>query len=363
MTTAVDKRLYDVLTRKQLYTERVKVQYAKDFAIVLAALAEELRRIISRVSYTKLDMMTKVELGRLILSVRESQQKTYSAYSEKLLNQLQEFMQADLEVTRRSIAPVIFAMASGQDEPEMTDAEATAFIKDHSDSTQFSPIYPIGALTGDNDRLWSSVKAAPMPANGLYLLPFIKNFTSSASASVENLIRKGYANGSTPNETVNEIVGTGNKQGFTGQLQRVAVQAAAVSATAIQHITGMVSAGVASSLMSSYLWVSVIDSGTSEICMDRNNQVFEYGNGPLPPAHIRCRSHTSPLTGSEGFDGPNFVDWTAEQPHEFLEDFFDEDTNDIINGIVSNSALTANITDSALTLSQYRNKVDLILSR
>lgn len=39
-----------------------------------------------------------------------------------------------------------------------------------------------------------------------------------------------------------------------------------------------------------YRWVATLGERTSDICRKLNGQVFEVGKGPLPPAHINCRS-------------------------------------------------------------------------
>jgi len=39
-----------------------------------------------------------------------------------------------------------------------------------------------------------------------------------------------------------------------------------------------------------YRWVSTLSERTSDICRNLNGRIFEFGKGPLPPAHINCRS-------------------------------------------------------------------------
>lgn len=45
-----------------------------------------------------------------------------------------------------------------------------------------------------------------------------------------------------------------------------------------------------------YRWLSSIDNRTSDICSNLNGQVFPIGRGPLPPAHVNCRSTIVPVT-------------------------------------------------------------------
>lgn len=44
-----------------------------------------------------------------------------------------------------------------------------------------------------------------------------------------------------------------------------------------------------------YQWVSTMDSRTSDICQNLHGRVFAIGQGPLPPAHINCRSTIVPV--------------------------------------------------------------------
>lgn len=41
-----------------------------------------------------------------------------------------------------------------------------------------------------------------------------------------------------------------------------------------------------------YRWISTLDNRTTLICAGRDNETYEIGAGPLPPAHYNCRSST-----------------------------------------------------------------------
>ena len=68
-----NRRLYDIATRHQIYIEGVKVQMAREFNFVLAELRLELNKLLRRVKYKTLDGLTKAELNRLVVSLRDSQ--------------------------------------------------------------------------------------------------------------------------------------------------------------------------------------------------------------------------------------------------------------------------------------------------
>ena len=100
MALSDNKRLYDIATRKQIYVEMVKVGQAREFNFVLGELKTELEKLLGRIKYKTLDGLTKDELNRFIVSLRASQSKIYSNYTDQLLEELKGFMSSDLEVSR-----------------------------------------------------------------------------------------------------------------------------------------------------------------------------------------------------------------------------------------------------------------------
>ena len=374
MALSDNKRLYDIAVRQQVYVEGVKVQFAREFNFVLAELRLELNRVLSRVKYKTLDGLTKAELNKLVLSLRESQSRVYSKYTQQLIKQLKDFMAVDLEMNRRAYSSAHaemnmedgeMNMEDGETPPKVpTDAQAIAYIKQQNESSNIIPLFGIASVTGNNDRLWSAVTNAPIPANGLYLLPFVKTFTTSAQAGVENTIRKAWANGWTLQETIAELTGEDAKQGTSSQLQRVGVQAGAVTATAIQHVAAVVGAGAISGLFGWYIWLSVMDSRTSEICTSRNRKRYRFGQGPIPPAHIRCRSIIAPIVGTDDIAAESFYTWAVRQPADVQNDIFGEDVADELrNGNLKQSDSPKFKSRQALTLDEFRRKINEVISR
>ena len=374
MALSDNKRLYDIAIRQQIYVEGVKVQFAREFNFVLAELRIELNRLLNRVKYKTLDGLTKAELNRLVLSLRESQSRIYSKYTQQLIKQLKDFMAVDLEMNRRaySLAHAEMNMEDGEMNMEdgettpkaPTDAQAIEYIKQQNESSNIIPLFGIASVTGNNDRLWSAVTNAPIPANGLYLLPFVKTFATSAQAGVENIVRKAWANGWTLQETIAELTGEDAKQGTSSQLQRVGVQAGAVTATAIQHVAAVVGAGAISGLFGWYIWLSVMDSRTSEICTSRNRKRYRFGQGPIPPAHIRCRSHIAPIVGNDDIAAETFYNWAVRQPANVQDDILGEANGESLrNGNLKEKDLLKFESRQVLTLDEFRRKINEVLSR
>lgn len=361
MALADNQRLYDIATRQQVYIEGVKVQYAREFNFVLAELRVELSRLLTRVKYKTLDGLTKAELNKLVVTLRASQSKIYNAYTQQILKQLRAFMVADLEINRRAY---VHSKLEEDDAPIPSDEEAIKYLQEENNQTNVFPLFGLAAITGNNDRLWSAVANAPIPANGLYLLPFVKTFATSAQASVENTIRKAWANGWTVEETLRELTGEDNRQGTSSQLQRIGVQANAVIATAVQHTAAIVGAGVISALFGWYMWHSVMDGKTTEICISRNRKRYRFGQGPIPPAHIRCRSHIAPIVGMDDIAAETFYTWAVRQPADVQDDILGESQADEMrSGKLKEKDLPKFEARQPLTLEEFRRKIKEILSR
>lgn len=364
MALSDNKRLYDIATRIQVYTEGVKVQYAREFNFVLKKLRDILEKNLHRVKYKTLDGLTKAELNKLVATLRESQSKIYSEYTSQIIEQLKAFMAADLTMNRRAWVTGYIELDDDEDDEIISDDDAIQFLLTNP-SNDGNPLFGLAAVTGSDERIWSQVTNTPIPANGLYLLPFIKTFATSAQAGVENIIRKAWANRWTVEETLAELIGTeGVRQGASSQLARVGVQNAAVVHTAVAHVAAVVGAGVVSTLFGRYGWYSVMDNSTTEICRSRNRKIYRFGDGPLPPAHIRCRSHVAPYIGASDFADETFYTWLVRQPDDVQDDILGEEGGEgLRTGNVKAKDVPKYDHDEPLTLDAFRRKIIEVLSR
>lgn len=364
MALSDNKRLYDIATRLAVYTEGVKVYQSRQFSFVLRDVNEVLKKLLGRVRYKTLDGLSKAQLNKLVIELRESQSKIYTAYTEQVIEQLKKFMAADLEVNRRAWVTGYIELDGDESDEIISDEDAMQFLLDNPNADS-NPLFGIAAITGGDERIWSQVVNSPIPANGLYLLPFIKTFTTSAQAGVESLIRKAWANRWTVEETLRELTGEdGQRQGTPSQLARVNQQATSVIHTATAHVAAIVSAGVMSAVFGRYAWYSVMDGNTTEICRSRNRKIYRFGEGPLPPAHIRCRSHTAPVILGSDLAEETFYTWLARQPIDVQDDILGEDGGAAIRGgDLKASDIPKYESDKPLSYDEFRRKIKEVLSR
>ncbi len=316
------KRLFDLSTRIALYIEGVKLWQEREFNSVLLELSEVFKNLLGNVKYSTLDGLSKAKLNALLLALRKSQFEIYSRYTSRLLKQLEDFAAITLELNRRVYASD-WSNANNEDNEEvLSDENSILWITDINEDNGFVPLFGLAATLGKNNGVYKAGLNTPLAANGFYPIPFVKTFSNSAQASTENIIRKGWVNQSTPQETLLELIGNPNqKVGTPSQISRIRNQATAVIDTAMGHFANISSAAVQSALFGRYMWVSIIDGVTTEICIRRNRQVYEYGSGPIPPAHIRCRSHITPFSISNAnFDDTYYI-WIRRQPANIQNDF------------------------------------------
>lgn len=269
-------QLYDEATRAEVYSDGVKASLALLWLSFSDELRAEIRRELLGLGVDGLGELTKGQLNALLYRLRATQNRIHGTYSAKILKELERFAGVTQDLTKEVYA---------------VDKSLEAA------------------------RLWAKIKNTPMPANGVYLDPFMKQFSTSSIAEVENALRKAWVNGDTLQETLAHIAGKSTKQGVSSVLQLIERRAAAVGETVGAHVFTQATSTTLASAFGQYRWVSVMDSRTSEICIDRNGKIYTFGLGPVPPAHIRCRSHIAPTIGGT-IKKESLAQWLARQPAE-----------------------------------------------
>jgi SPP1 gp7 family putative phage head morphogenesis protein len=361
MFTRDNKRLFDIAMRSSIYLEGVKAWQVQEFGNFLANLGRELRSILAKLEFEQLDRLTKTQLTKLVYQIRQSQMKLYDEQQRKILETLHSFMNADLEVTRRAYASTFVPHKEDEPEPIPTDAEAIAIIEEESSS--HLALFGLLAITRGANRLWNTVVNAPIPANGVPVDRFVRAFTVAAMSNIENLVRQGWANKWTVPQLIAEISGKGFLVEGRNQLQRISAQHSAVIDTAYQHVHSVVQAGVQSALFDRYRWDSIIDSATTDICRSRNNNIYRWGDGPIPPAHIRCRSQITAIVGN-GQDGDlTLYGWVIAETGEIQRALLSEAGFRLLEkGELRAKDLKHYIHPTPINVEQLRSKLKSILS-
>lgn len=356
-----DKRYYDALTRHQIYVECVKLGIAAGFGAFVAQLITRIRLVLISLNITTLDQLSKVQLQLLIRKIHSEQLAVYNQYIQATHDQIKDFAFVDLAVTKFA-----FKYLQAQDnDTTLPEIPSEPKENDSLAETIGTGLFGLAAIAGThagNARLWALILNAPLPANGINPMNFLSGSTVSAMASLESEIRKGYANRSKVTDVITKIVGTTAANNQDGVIARVASQQNAVVNTLVQHVTSIVRAATMSTYFDFYIWSSVIDGHTTQICLDRNGNHYRFGEGPLPPAHIGCRSDIWPAVGTD--DPPaSYYAWLKSQPQAFLADILSPvKLQALTSGKLRAKDMPKFDDASAMTIAQFSKKLPLILN-
>lgn len=303
--TRTNKLLRDVITRHQVYLERLKAGEARKLDAALRELGVAVEAALRALDGTR----SRRTLDATLVRLRRDAQATLGGYSGAL--------EATLQALHKHAAGV-HVQALGLVWPEAAPALVT----------------PAAAAS------WAAVLRNPIQATGALLQPFLAQLAARAIVAMEGAVRVGVAQGTPTAEIVRQIVGTRAAKYADGLLQGLTRrQAEAVVRTSIQHVNASAQAAVlASNNVEKYIWVSTLDSRTSQVCRSLDGQVFVTGKGPQPPIHVNCRSFTIPTwddldprqgttRASKGDeDGQQvpatltYYEWLLQQPYEFQVD-------------------------------------------
>lgn len=334
-----DTRLFTVLTRHAIYVEAVKSNQAAKFNDTLQQLEQVILKLFSRLKYPTLDALTKAQLNAFVIELKTAQRKIYSVYTQSILDDIAEFMRGDLFVQRGLMAAL--ALPTGEQEPvgaALGDVDADEVLEDDAKKNnlalawfwrsvggQAGPLaaasFPASfqATAAGNTVLSSTILNTISPADGQTITGAFANFTAAATLAVINIVKRGYVNGDSKDEIISQIVGSDALRNVDGVLNKTARNAATLTHTVLQQVTSQISEGVQKAFYNFYQWISVMDDRTSAICIHRNLMIYEYGKGPIPPAHYRCRSKIVPTFQDDGFEPPPIDEWLDEDESDVGE--------------------------------------------
>lgn len=109
---------------------------------------------------------------------------------------------------------------------------------------------------------------------------------------------------------------------LTGRLSMISPAAyngiRSLSATAVGVVSDEVRYLAAKNLYNLEIWVSVLDSRTTEGCRKLNDQILEVGVGPWPGYHMGCRSIRVPWFEGKVTKETKFTDFMSRQSDEFV---------------------------------------------
>ncbi|WNO48651.1 hypothetical protein [Achromobacter phage nyashin_LB6] len=339
----VGNRLFDALTRQQVYVAGVALQFAAESIATVDEVIHEAERIVGRFESDTLNESSQKAFLVLLGSIIKFLRTRFDAHTAKRMKQLEELTAIERRMNAR-----IMATVETESPTVLSEQQADKWIKDKGRA-------PVGGmlLALSAPRLWASMSNEPM-GPGLLLSGLVANLGSHTEKRAAEIIRQARANGWTRQETIAEL------ERLRGQLRVEAMSAAMTQASAVSQRVHEVLQATGST--DRYMWISVLDSRTTEICRSRSRRIYVYGRGPVPPAHYRCRSHIVPYY--EGMATPeSFAEWVNHQSPEFINSVYTPATaKAILNGTVERSTIERFQAEKPLSLTRYADMIDDILS-
>lgn len=338
--------LVDMMTRHQIFLEGVKAGQSKLFNDTAAEFRKSFLELILEldIAFASMGQLTKKKLVEFIVKLRAKQFAIYNTFSAQLLKDLEGFVDADRDLTKNML--------------ELYTGEKV----EKKDKAFFGVLLTASAIKA-NAKLLSVIKNSPIPANGMLPLNFIGGFIASASAVPENLIRKAYANNWTVKQMNDALFGTAAKNFRDGEITRVGYQANSLINTLWQHSSAIISAAIGSQFFDRYVWVSILDDKTTNTCRERDGRVYEYGKGPLAPAHYFCRSKNIPIDPEATvIDEPTtYYSWLKNQPKEVQDEILGTSrATSLASGQLKSVDLGKFSVVQSLTAEQFRDKLSVI---
>lgn len=265
------------LTRYQ--TGAVK-RAIKSFNRELKNLESELAKRLVTIEKRGIDLGPTVtkRLNNQIKEVRALIDGAYSKTNEQILTELAELADDEVTFTTKALKTVKRGISK--------DAKRKVSLE-----VEYPTNTPAPALVR------SVAETSPMLGNHL------KWWADKASAdtkdAVEKAIRDGIKAGDTTDKIVRRIVGTRAARFTDGIVQDSRNAIDALVRTAVTHIhnnAAQLSYAANDDVVKGWRFLAVLDTRTTVRCAGMSGKVFQIGQGPIPPLHVRCRSLCQPVT-------------------------------------------------------------------
>lgn len=299
----------DLANQQQVYLERLKAGYIKDWKSTHEELRQRIKQVLVALDVENLQELTRKELQKVLFGLRA----------------------AHLEVS----GPAMLGFQKQL--PELAGYSAGLEVAGLTSLVPNPPRFNMPTA----ELAFKAALENPVQATGELLTTFIENWAERDAMRVSNLVQKGWGQGKTLMQMIREATGTKSKGYADGFLDVSRQHAGTVINTATQHVANAARMDVwerNNDVVKQYQWLSTLDRRTTSQCKSLDGRIFDAGKGPMPPIHPNCRSTTVAVLDKE-FDflnegatrassGPNpgqvdasldYYDWLKQQPKTFQE--------------------------------------------
>lgn len=321
----------DAYIQHQVYVEGFKNGQAEDADTLFEELIAAIIIVLSRRAITNVGELSRTAANAVIREVKAKVAELYNKQVELTFADIKRFMNIDLDVMGR-------------------------LTKKASDMA-------VAVNAMNRDKLWDGIIADPIAGEGIEPKAAFPAQLAAMQAGLTVAIKRAWADNVPLADLIRELVGTVALKRKDGFFWKQRSRLSTLIQTTIQHVTTELQFRLGALTSTHYVWCSILDSRTTEICRSRNGKAYEYGAGPRPPAHWNCRSFTIPATIVKSADMPTWYTWVKTQPAGLQDDILgSERGRDLRTGKLKSDDLPGFDKTRPLTLQQYADKVNKILN-
>lgn len=321
--------LYDSLTRHQVYLEGVKTWFSKDFGDTLGVLNNRVSNVLLGSPKRNIGELTAAEYRALEGRLSRNLDSVIKRSSEVLLGDLKNISAVDNKVLQ-------------------------TILREHKGTRRRMPT---------NNTVWNSVLKRHVGATGGTLQSMIAGYYANIKQTMLLELRKARVNAGTIDDLMATFKGTKGAGFKDGLLNKFRNQANSMLATGLQHVSSVSQHYFEGIFYERYRWVAVLDERTTDICRGRDGKTWQYGKGPIPPAHYNCRSKIVPVDDSRANIPPTYFEWLQDQPVEVLSDIVGSDAaKRIKSGKAKATEFPKFMEAKSLSITKFLDKLRFILS-
>ncbi|WP_313392045.1 minor capsid protein [Sphingobium yanoikuyae] len=270
---SVNERLQDMAIRHAIDAQKYSTGLAAEIVALLNSADDDL---------------TEKMAARLV-SITERGYDIGPATTKRLQRLLDDLRAINAKVYKRVAA----ALETGLTDFAEVEAEYQASALTKAIPIEIAMTVPAPAL------LRALFTTAPM--EGHLLKHWTDGMEAGRIARIEQEIRKGMVAGEGTDAIVRRIRGTKAARYTDGVLEVSRRSAQSIVRTATAHVSNVAAQETwkaNSNVVRGWQFLATFDSRTTITCAGLSGQVFPIGEGPMPPRHIGCRSHSLPVTKS-----------------------------------------------------------------
>jgi SPP1 gp7 family putative phage head morphogenesis protein len=218
------------------------------------------------------ESFTVERLDALLASVMSLNKEVYNALQTAMEGELKELVSYEAEYQKKLFETVIPVKLS------------------------IAPVNVEAVYAAALSRPFSISKDGAVPMG-----EYLKGLEADRADKIRDAIRLGYVEGETIDQITRRIRGTRTNNYADGLLEAPRRYVEGMVRTSINHVSNFTRQRFYEAnddVVKGVMWVSTLDGHTSQICRIRDLKVFPVNSGPRPPAHINCRSSTTPVLKS-----------------------------------------------------------------